>query len=143
MSDSMASPAVSGESPHRDRVAIALGRRLGLLPNSAAQVLKGHLAYRVQQVILAFDETHEFQRRDRWLLPIHAALQGVANEPLSRELWIRAQQADAQEEVAEAAYHTDPNPATRDQLIRALDHQITTSLAVRDALVRERQAEVA
>ena len=143
MPESMNTPAGTGDSPHRDRVAVALSRHLGILPSAAGQVLKGQLNYRVRSVILAFNEANEPERRNRWLAPILAALQGVASEPLSRELVIRAQQADAMEEAAESAYHTDPSPGTRECWIRALDHQLTTTLALRDALVRERQAEVA
>lgn len=123
--------------PKRDRVAEALARRLSLLPSSARQILVGSLNYRVAEVIGAFDDAHEVERRERWLLPIRAAFERLAEESLTRALVIRAQQADASEDVAESAYLTDPSPATRDAWIRALDQQAATNLALRMALVRD------
>jgi len=127
----------------RDPVAAALGRRLGLKPESAHQVLVGQLNYRTAEVILAHNDVHATERRDRWLTPITAAQAGVAEEPLTRGLIIRAQEADALEDVRESAYLADPSPANRDAWLRALDHQSVCNLALRMALVRDRREHLA
>lgn len=77
------------------------------------------------------------ERRERWLLPIRAAFDRLAEESLTRALILRAQQADASEDVAESAYLADPCPATREAWIRSLDQQAATNMALRMALVRD------
>lgn len=127
----------------RDRVAEALAKRLQMKPESAHQVLVGPLAWRCAEAINAFHETHEFARGERWAMPIRAALAQVAEEPLTRLLIVRAQEADAAEDVAESAYLANPCPATRDAWIQKLDHQSTCNLALRMALVRDRREQFA
>jgi hypothetical protein len=131
-----------GTYQRRDRVAEALARRLQILPESARQILVGPLAWRAAECINAFRETNEFDRGERWVVPIRAALEHVAEEPLSRTLIVRAQEADAIEDMRESAYLADPSPANRDAWLRALDHQHTCNLALRMALTRDRREEL-
>lgn len=126
-----------------DRVADRLAQRLGMLASSARQVLVGQLNYRVAAVIGAFNDTNELERRERWLLPIRSALESVAEEPLSRALILKAQEADAAEDVCESAFLNDPCPLNRDAWLRALDQQAVTTMALRMALIRDRREQVA
>lgn len=129
--------------PRRDRVADALAKLLGILPSAARQVLVGQLNWRVALVIRAFSETNEFERRETWLAPIRAAMDGLAFEPNTRELRIRAEQADAEEEIADRMFREDPSPLNRDRLIRAKLAQHATSLAEAMALTNERREAAA
>ncbi len=135
---------VGTESSHyhrRDRVAEALARRLDILPSAARQVLVGQLNWRVAAVIASFNDVNEFERREAWMAPIRAAMDGLAFEANTRELRIRAEQADAEEEIADRAFREDPSPLNRDRLIRAKMAQSTTSLAEAMALINERRQE--
>lgn len=127
----------------RDRVAEALAKRLLMKPESAHQVLVGQLNFRVAEIIGAFRDANEPERLERWLGPIRAALEFVAEEPLTRALIIRAQEADAAEDVAESAYLTDPCPATQDHWIRRIREQRVAGLALDMALVRDRREHLA
>lgn len=139
------SPArTGGGKGERDAVAQALTRLLGMgSPEAARKVIYGDLPYRVVQIIRAFDEVGDWERRERWVAPIRAALQKVAFEPYSKELLLRAQVADSDEEVAQTAFQNDAGPLTRDRYIKALIDQATTSYALAMALINERREAAA
>lgn len=135
--------AKSGNSPKRDRVAEALARRLGILPESARQVLMSPVRFKVAEIIASFDDVQEYQRRERWLAPIRAAMENLAWEPYTMELRVAAEEADSEEDKAQTLYREDPTPANRERLIRAKLEQSTTSLAEAMALINEKRAEAA
>jgi hypothetical protein len=142
-SESANSPVRAGESKgERDRVAIALGRRLYLTPDSARKVIYGDLPFRVAQVIGAFEDVGDWERRERWLAPIRAAQQKVAFEPYSEDLLKRAQRADSDEENAQTDFQLH-GAAARDRYIQALIEQATTSYALAMALINERREAAA
>jgi hypothetical protein len=138
-------PDALGESKgQRDPVARAYGQRIGQTPDSARKILySGDLPYRVVEAIGAFDDVHEFERRERWLAPIRAALLKVAFEPFSADLMRKAQAADAAEEVAQTEFQLSGGPVERDRYVRALIEQATTSYALAMALIREKREAAA
>lgn len=87
------------------QVARLLAPKLGLTEGSAHQVLHGHLAHRAAAVIESFYEAGDYEGLTRWAAPIVAALDRYPIVPVSPDLLVAAQEADAAEDVAETAYH--------------------------------------
>ena len=111
---------------------------------SARQVLyAGRLQHRVAAVIDSFAEADEFDRMEKWLSPIRAALLGLSVVQLRKELLIRVARADALENIAREEFalawaerprHCD---AVRRQLINRLREQQATGMALLMALLRD------
>lgn len=121
----------------RDAVADEVGRRLGLRPGSAHQVLVGALPHRVAEIIRAHATVGAYDRLHRWLQPINDALDGIQAPALCAALIASAQHADCVEDEAQVAYLSDPCERTARAYARALGNEVTLSRNLQLALGRE------
>lgn len=120
-----------GQYQHPDSVARALGPRLGISANHAHQIIvTGNLADRVAHVIEAHKAAGAYDRLERWLAPITAALDAIPTRTADAALVQDAADADAQEDMAEARYLTAPSESNRKHWVRSLFRQARTSLAL-------------
>ncbi len=126
----------------RELVALRVAGTTG----AAHQVLVGPLNDKVARIITAFVRSEKLERLERWLAPIRAALLGVVDVPLSNQLIVEAQQADALEEITEARFNAHNSIDNAQAWLRAMDAASAKSLELRAALSRwitdqrERQA---
>lgn len=143
MNASMNAGTGPAHNPKRDRVAECLAPKLGVKAETARQMLMSPRRWVVAHMIESFAEVHEFERGQRFAMPIVAALSRLSAEPFSADLMRRAQVADANEEIAQSNYQSDPCPMNRDRYIDALAEQYTTTLALYMAMVNDRKEQAA
>lgn len=142
MGHSLSSGTSPRNLPRRDEVCRQLSRRLDITDESAHQVLyAGKLAPRVAAVIDSFSAAGEFDRLERWLAPIRAALQGASEVDLTDDLIIRSQRADLLEDIAETEYLANPNSITRRSWLQKLREQQAVGLQLQTALIRKERTD--
>lgn len=136
----MSMPATVAPRAHPDQsarvgpVAVALGRRLGLTPGSAHQVLHGELAHRTAAVIESFATCRRFEELAAWDAPIRAAYESIQALPLTGDAIVSAQDADLSEDQAESRYHANPCRDTAQVWIRALTREAAHQQQMAQAL---------
>jgi hypothetical protein len=132
---------VSVQYPRRNGVRVdqALARELGISEARSHRILYQwpRLLDVVPAAIRAYRDAGDLLGLARLSAVADAARAAVASERprLTAALLVGAQDADATEEVAETAYHTNPGRATAEAFVRALDRQQFAAATLRAALV--------
>lgn len=128
------------DSARRERLAARVARRFGITEGTAEQWLYDPDQGVARRMAGILEECHAFgdpKALGRQLVPVVAAQRGIYATRSTAALAMQAQTADVDEELAEKAHDLNPSRATAEQLVRALDVEITLQIERRQALVNE------
>lgn len=120
-----------------DRIAIAVGKRLGIKPSTAAHLID-ELQLQMVVVLEELNRAGAVARKQRLMGRIRAADQGLEAPPLVAATMQLAQEADCREDVAETAYLSDQSDAHLGRLITASEEERRWQDARLMALLAER-----
>ena len=135
-----ASPRWGGRTQSRDPIALHLAPQFGQSPYTVEHRMRA-ANQDTAAIVTAMLDLDAVERALDYARPVLVALERIRPQPV-RELIQPASQADANEEMAEAAYLLDPCTATRRAFIAKLRRQYTTTLQLLRALEHEEAASV-
>lgn len=123
--------------PNGDALAVRLARAWGVTVNTASVYAWGEQSVfrRAARGVRVMVDGRDDDALIRALAPIEEAKQPTHPEPLTPELWLAEAEADAAEDVSQAAVLTCPNVETARAYVRRLDAQMAQTLRVRRAIL--------
>jgi hypothetical protein len=102
-----------------DKVAVELGRRLGIGTDPAHQVLVGGHIYRTAAIVSAHIAVKAFDRLFDWYKPAEDAFDALTPPALTSDLMLTTVKMDAADDVARGEYQARPSQGSARALSRA------------------------
>ena len=127
-----------GANGRRDPIAQIAAKVIGLTPISTEHLMRS-VNHRVAAIVHAFKQLGDDERLQKFMEPIHRALEGREPPPNVEATWTLAQEVDALEDVDELRYQLNKSDTNLARLINRKREVLARETALLDMLLEEQR----